>query len=102
MPVAGTPPRPPDPAHDPCYTDPVGVDVHNLTLAIEDDLLLAARKLALEQGTSVNEMVRRMLADLVREHDARRAAARRLVRLMDERRVVVGERTWTRDDLHER
>ena len=76
--------------------------MHNLTLAIEDEVLLGARKLAMERGTSVNEMVRRMLADLVREHDARRAAARRLVRLMDEKRVVVGERTWTRDDLHER
>ena len=37
-----------------CYTDPVA----NLTLAIDDETLKKARIRALEQGTSVNAVVR--------------------------------------------
>lgn len=38
------------------YTDPVATQ--NLTLAIKKDILLEARKYALEHGTSVNGLVR--------------------------------------------
>ena len=37
----------------------------NVTVAIDGRLLLAARKLALEQGTSVNQLVRDHLEELV-------------------------------------
>jgi len=47
----------------------------NITLAIDDDLLQRARVLAAMRRTSVNEMVRGLLADEVgtAAHDARRA-----------------------------
>ena len=40
----------------------------NLTLVIEEELLLAARKIALDKRTSVNQLVREYLASLVEEH----------------------------------
>ena len=46
----------------------------NLTLAIEDNLLLAARKVALERGTSVNRLVREYLSTLVNSEGRRRRA----------------------------
>jgi hypothetical protein len=76
--------------------------VRNLTLAIEDEVLEAARRLALERGTTVNQLVRDHLADLVAREGRRRAAAERLKRAMREDLVAVGPRTWTREDLYER
>lgn len=76
--------------------------MRNLTLAIEDEVLEAARRLALERGTTVNQLVRDHLADLVTREDRRRTAAKRLKRAMREHLVEVGPRTWTREDLHER
>jgi hypothetical protein len=76
--------------------------MRNLTLAIEDEILEAARRLALERGTTVNQLVRDHLADLVEREDRRRAAAERLKRAMREELVEIGPRTWTREDLYER
>jgi hypothetical protein len=76
--------------------------VRNLTLAIEDEVLEAARRLALEHGTTLNQLVRDHLADLVVREDRRRAAAERLKRAMQEELVEVGPITWTREDLYGR
>jgi hypothetical protein len=74
----------------------------NLTLVIEEDLLLAARKIALDQRTSVNQLVRDYLAALVEEPSRRRLARARLKKMFETGLVRVGEKTWTRDDLYER
>lgn len=76
--------------------------MQNLTLAVEEDLLMEARKLAIEQGTTVNRLVREYLAGLVHSRDPRRAAAARLKSRMRKRPLAVGARTWTRDELYER
>ena len=74
----------------------------NLTLVIEDDLLLAARKVALEQRTSVNQLVRDYLVRLVEEPGRRRLSRARLRKAFRTGVVTVGDRTWTRDELHAR
>ena len=74
----------------------------NVTLVIEEDLLLAARKVALDQRTSGNQLVREYLAALVEEPSRRRLAKARLRKAFETGRVEVGERTWSRDDLYER
>ena len=76
--------------------------MRNLTLAIEDEVLETARRLAHERGTTLNQLVREHLADLVAREGRRRAAAERLKRAMREELVEVGPRTWTREDLYER
>ena len=76
--------------------------MRNLTLAIEDEVLEAARRLALDRGTTVNRLVRDHLADLVAHEDRRRTAAERLKRAMRENLVEVGPLTWKREDLYER
>jgi plasmid stability protein len=75
----------------------------NLTLTIDDEVLRRARIRALEQGTSVNALVREHLERYARD-EHRRAALRELVELS---KVTAGSsgaegRTWTRDDLHDR
>lgn len=76
--------------------------MRNVTLAIDEELLLEARKIALERNTSVNRLIREYLGRLVEEEGKRSQALGRLTRAMDAGVLTVGERRWTREDLHER
>ena len=76
---------------------------HNLTLTLDADLLKAARKLALERDTSVNQMVRDHLVKLVTStaepHHAAAAEFRKAARASKAR---IGGATWTREELYDR
>ena len=85
-----------------CYTEAVEKAKQNVTLVVEEELLLAARKVALDQRTSVNQLVREYLAALVEETSHRRLARTRLKKACEAGLVEVGERNWSRDDLYER
>jgi hypothetical protein len=85
--------------HNPCYTDSV---LRNLTLTVDEDVLRAARKAALDRNTSVNQLVRDYLAQLLGEEDRRRAALDDLAEIFRTTRIRVGSRKWAREDLHER
>lgn len=74
----------------------------NVTLAIDDDLLRSARKVAIDRDTTVNQLVREFLDNLVRQASGQEAAAERLLRMMDEKPLSVGPRTWGRDEIYER
>lgn len=70
----------------------------NLTLAIEDELLKEARKLAIERDTTVNQMVREFLEGQVKSQSRRALAGKRLL----SRRYPAVPITWRREDLYER
>ena len=74
----------------------------NLTLTMEDELLLRARKLALDRDTSVNELVRNYLTELVEQNSLRRAAITEVERIFQTTKARIGNTTWTREELHER
>ena len=74
----------------------------NLTLTLDDKLLRAARKVALDRDTSVNQLVRDYLEQLVQETDKQKVALRRVREFFKTSKYKVGPITWTRDDLHER
>lgn len=76
--------------------------MRNLTLAIDDELLSAARRLAFEENTTVNGMVRDYLSQRVRERDRRSTALAAIERSFNEIEIQVGKPGWTRDELHER
>jgi len=86
-------------AQSTCYTDYVP---KNLTLTLDENLLRAARKVALDRNTSVNQLVRDYLARLVRETDQRQTALARLEEFFRNNSIQVGRRNWKREDLHER
>ena len=73
----------------------------NLTLTIDDELLKRARIKALEQGTSVNAVVRDYLRGFAGEDPARAAILRVVSRARDATSGSAGRR-WTREELHER
>lgn len=75
----------------------------NLTLTISDEVLLQARRRALELGTSVNALVRDYLESFAGTDDTARVGAA-LVQLSEQHFASSGPggRTWTRDELHVR
>jgi Post-segregation antitoxin CcdA len=74
----------------------------NITLSIDEDVLRDARRIAAERSTTVNAIVRAHLADLVRQKKRTRDAMKRMRELAEQGGMEVGEKSWTRDDLHER
>jgi Family of unknown function (DUF6364) len=74
----------------------------NLTLTLDEELLHAARKVAIDRNTSVNQLVRDYLTQLVAENDSRRAAFAGLKQIFRASRFEIGEKAWTRDPLHDR
>ena len=74
----------------------------NLTLTFDADLLKAARRFALDHDTTVNEMVRGFLKQVLIKKDPQKAAQAELERIFRECSVTVGKRDWAREDLYER
>lgn len=75
----------------------------NLTIAIDDQLLRLARMRALEDGTSVNAVLRAYLERYAGAGGAD-SVLRGFARLARESTATSGQvgRTWTRDELHDR
>ena len=74
----------------------------NLTLALDDQLLQRARLRALEQGTSVNALLRDYLEAYAGAHRARQQAVSELLEMSIHAESRRGDRRWTRDELHDR
>jgi Family of unknown function (DUF6364) len=74
----------------------------NLTLVVEEELLREARAVAARRRTSVNEMVREFLEDVVGQEGRRLAAMERIQPLLDRPAVHLGQPRPSRDELHER
>ena len=84
---------------NPCYTEPVA----NLTLAIDDDLLRRARIRAVQEGTSVNAVVRAYLMAYA-DTDSASMAMQRFLEIGDDHGdtgVSSGARAWTRSGLYD-
>ena len=82
-----------------CYTGSMA----NLTLTIDDEVLKQARLRAIEQGTSVNAIVRAHLESFAGVDGAARGR-QRVLELADASSSGSGGggRRWTRDELHDR
>ena len=74
----------------------------NLTIKVDDESLKKARLRALEEGTSVNALLREYLDAYAGVNRARKEAVKEVLALARRSRARRGGRTWTRDELHER
>lgn len=76
----------------------------NLTLVIDDDVLRRARHRALEEGTSVNAVVREMIAAYSRGGREDNTMIRRLTEHARVSRAASGTdgRSWSREDVYDR
>jgi siroheme synthase (precorrin-2 oxidase/ferrochelatase) len=75
----------------------------NLTLSIDKNLLREARKAAVEMDTTVNSLVREYLREFVRKKaEEKELFLREWEQLMDANPVNMSEKSWSREELHER
>ena len=76
----------------------------NITLSLPEEDLREARVLAARRGTSVSQLLARMLSDLVEsETGYARARERSLDRLREGADLgTAGHVDWSRDSIHER
>jgi hypothetical protein len=76
--------------------------MRNVTIALDERTLRDARRVAAERSTSLNALIRDFLERLTRRESEARTARRRIAELCRESDAEVGERAWSRDDLHAR
>lgn len=76
--------------------------MRNVTLALDEATVREARRIAAERSTSLNAMIREFLQELTERESRAAQARRRIVELCRESAAEVGDRSWTRDELHER
>ena len=72
----------------------------NVTLAIDERILAEARRIAALRGTSLNQLVRDYLHELVRSNDSEAVVARLDALWAEE--SYGSKRSWPRDELHDR
>jgi hypothetical protein len=71
----------------------------NITLSIDDDLLDAGRKYAREHNTSLNALMRDLLARTVTRPSSSRM--RDMFKMVDSLRVNPQGKKWTREDAYD-
>ncbi len=77
----------------------------NLTISVDEEVLKRARIRALEENSSVNAVLARYLEEYARTDELRRRreeALKSLLELAERCQAGRGDKTWTRDELHER
>ena len=75
----------------------------NVTMSIDAELLKRARKIAIDQDTTVSDLFRKYLDELTLTDSIRREyVADELDRLFEKSEATSGGATWTRESLHER
>lgn len=75
----------------------------NLTMSIDENLLKKARKIAIDKNTTLTGLIRTYLYHLhEQEKQNIEEIVTELADLLDHSGAVIGEKTWTREDLHER
>jgi hypothetical protein len=80
------------------------MDTQNITLAIPKEVLAKARRLAVEQHTSLSALMTQMIIDLIDQEDRYTAALERQLGMLGQGLDLgsQGAAAWTREELHER
>jgi hypothetical protein len=80
------------------------MDTQNITLALPKDVLVRARRLAVERRTSLSALVSKVIVDLVEHDDGYKAARDRQIAMLQQGLDLGtgGTAAWTREELHER
>jgi hypothetical protein len=74
----------------------------NVTITIDPDVLKKARIRALDQGTSVNALLREYLEEYTGMRHRHETNVTEILTLSKRSKSRRGSRRWTRDDLHDR
>ena len=72
----------------------------NVTLSIPDELLSKSREYAKKHGTSLNQFIRTMLKQYVKNQE--KSTIQKLLDKCDEVSVISKPIKWTRDEIYDR
>jgi hypothetical protein len=74
----------------------------NITLSVDEKVLAAVRRYAVEHDSSVNSLVREFLSRIAESAGRAQKARLRIAELSRRSSARIGEITWKREDLHDR
>lgn len=74
----------------------------NLTISVDKEILLKARQRALQQGTSVNAILRAYLEQYAGGDEIHRRTTEAILELAERSSASSEGHRWSRDELHER
>ena len=74
----------------------------NVTLSIDEENLRQARVLALQEGTSLNAVIREFVKEYISDHKHYQQITGRILKQAEKSQYNSGGRKWTREELHER
>ncbi len=74
----------------------------NITLSLDEKTLATVRRIAAEQESSVNKLVRDFLTGIADQENRAKNVRKHLRELSEHSSAVIGDKNWSRADLHER
>ena len=74
----------------------------NVTLSIDEEKLKQARILALQEGASLNAVIREFVESYIAGHKHYQQVTGRILQQAEHSRYNSGGRTWSREEVHER
>jgi len=75
----------------------------NITISLDKDILKKAKKIAIDKETSFNGLIREYIKKLIDQDErSRQLMIEELDSLFAKSSAIIGRKTWTRDELHER
>ncbi len=74
----------------------------NITLSIDERVLAAVRRYAVEHEATVNGLVREFLTRIAKSEDRSRDARRQIRELSKRSKARIGSISWNRERLHDR
>jgi hypothetical protein len=74
----------------------------SLTIAVDEETLKRARVRAIQEGTSVNAVLRQRLDEYAGSNEARRRALREILESSARSTMRLGARSWKREEIHDR
>ena len=75
----------------------------NITLSVDDEIIVKVRKVAIDKNTTLTQMVRDFLVSVAeRNSAARMQAVRELEKSFENLSRNMGKRAWKRQDLYDR
>jgi predicted transcriptional regulator len=75
----------------------------NVTLSVDDEIIRKVSKIAIDKNTTLTAMVREFLTSVAtRDSQKKNAAVKRLQKSFKTMCRDMGQRKWSREDVHER
>ena len=75
----------------------------NITMAIDQDLLKKAKKIAVDKNTTISGLIRLYLNNLVEQEEKNKnEIISELNQIFNHSKAVIGNKNWNREELHER